>query len=74
MANPYDTDLGKTTANYQPLTPLVFLERAASVHPDHTAIIHGKTRTILCRVLRALAAGSPRRLPRAASAKATPSR
>ena len=45
MANPYDTGLDKTPANYQPLTPLVFLERAASVHPDHTAIIHGKGRT-----------------------------
>jgi len=45
MSNPYDTGLGKTAANYQPLTPLVFLERAASVHPDHTAIIHGKART-----------------------------
>ena len=45
MANPYDTGLDKTPANYQPLTPLVFLERAASVHPDHAAIIHGKGRT-----------------------------
>jgi fatty-acyl-CoA synthase len=45
MANPYDTELGKTPANYQPLTPLVFLQRAAAVHPHHTAIIHGKART-----------------------------
>ncbi len=45
MANPYDTGLDKTPANYQPLTPLVFLERAASVHPDHAAIIHGNART-----------------------------
>lgn len=44
MANPYDTALGKTPANYQPLTPLKFLERAASVYPDHTAIIHGDAR------------------------------
>ena len=29
MANPYDTGLDKNPANYQPLTPLVFLERAA---------------------------------------------
>jgi fatty-acyl-CoA synthase len=41
MTNPYDAGLGKTPANYQPLTPLVFLERAAAVYPDHTAIIHG---------------------------------
>ena len=53
MANPYDTGLDKTPANYQPLTPLVFLERAASVHPDHTAIIHGKPRISYARVLRA---------------------
>src|SRR6476659_6441850 len=44
MANPYDIGLDKNPANYQPLTPLVFLERAASVHPQHTAIIHGKER------------------------------
>ena len=45
MANPYDTGLDKNPANYQPLTPLVFLQRAAAVHPDHTAIIHGKARS-----------------------------
>ncbi len=44
MTSPYDTDLGKTRANYQPLTPLVFLERAASTFPDHPAVIHGKRR------------------------------
>jgi 3-(methylthio)propionyl---CoA ligase len=44
MANPYDTGLDKNPANYQPLTPLVFLQRAASVHPDHIAIVHGKAR------------------------------
>jgi fatty-acyl-CoA synthase len=41
---PYDTDLDRNPANFQPLTPLGFLERAASVFPDHTAIIHGKLR------------------------------
>ncbi len=40
----YDTDLDKNPANHQPLTPLTFLERAASVFPDHTAIIHGSLR------------------------------
>ena len=39
--NPYDQDLPKNAANYQPLTPLGFLERSASVFPEHTAIIHG---------------------------------
>ena len=44
MVNAYDVNLGKTEANYQPLTPLVFLERSAKVFPDHTAIIHGSRR------------------------------
>ena len=43
-ANPYNTDLDRNPANYQPLTPLTFLERAATVFPDHTAIIHGPLR------------------------------
>ena len=37
----YDTDLDRNAANFQPLTPLLLLERAASVFPDHIAIIHG---------------------------------
>ena len=41
MANAYDIDLERNPANHQPLTPLTFLERAATVFPDHTAIIHG---------------------------------
>jgi fatty-acyl-CoA synthase len=40
----YDTNLDKSPANFQPLTPLTFLERAASVHPDQTAVIHGSLR------------------------------
>jgi len=40
-STPYDTDLGRNPANFQPLTPLSFLERAASVFPDRSAIIHG---------------------------------
>jgi len=44
MTNPYDTDLDRNPANFQPLTPLNFLERAASVHPAHTAVIHGALR------------------------------
>jgi fatty-acyl-CoA synthase len=39
---PYDTDLDRNPANFQSLTPLGFLERAAAVFPDHTAIIHGQ--------------------------------
>ena len=40
----YDLDLDRNPANYQPLTPLGFLERAAAVFPDRTAIIHGPLR------------------------------
>ena len=42
--NPYNTGLDRTPANYQPLTPLGFLERAANVFPAHTAIVHGTLR------------------------------
>jgi fatty-acyl-CoA synthase len=40
----YDVDLDKSPANFQPLTPLSFLERAARVFPDHVAIVHGPLR------------------------------
>lgn len=43
--NWYAVDLDKNPANYQPLTPLTFLERAAAVFPDRVAIIHGRART-----------------------------
>jgi fatty-acyl-CoA synthase len=39
---PYESGLDRTPANFQPLTPLSFLERAARTFPHHTAIIHGK--------------------------------
>ena len=42
--NPYDQDLGKNPANFQPLTPITFLERSAKVYPTYTAIIHGNQR------------------------------
>ena len=40
----FNDGLGKNPANFQPLTPLTFLERAAGVYPDRTAIIHGGLR------------------------------
>ena len=40
----YDRDLDKNPANYQSLSPLTFLERAAFTFPKHTAIIHGARR------------------------------
>ncbi len=42
--NPYNTDLDRNPANHQPMTPLTFLERAASVFPDHIAMVHGGLR------------------------------
>jgi len=42
--NPYETDLDKNPANSVPLTPIGFLERAAAVYPNRTAIIHGDWR------------------------------
>jgi len=42
--SPYDTNLDRNAANYQPLTPLTFLERAAKTFPDRVAIVHGHQR------------------------------
>ena len=44
MTNAYDFGLAKNPANFQPLTPLGFLERAAAVFPARTAIVHGRKR------------------------------
>ena len=40
----YEDDLSANNANYTPLTPIDFLERAAGTWPNKTAIIHGQTR------------------------------
>jgi fatty-acyl-CoA synthase len=42
--SPYDRDLDRNPANFQPLTPLTFLERSAAVFPDRLAIAHGPLR------------------------------
>ncbi|MEP9378882.1 acyl-CoA synthetase [Aquabacter sp. CN5-332] len=44
MPGIYDQDLDRNPANYQPLTPLGFLERSATVFPDHVAVVHGALR------------------------------
>ena len=44
MSDYYNEDLPRTPANFQPLTPLTFLERAANVFPQDIAIIHGDLR------------------------------
>ena len=43
MASIYETGLDKNPANYAPMTPLTFIERAASIYPNKTAVIHGAT-------------------------------
>ncbi|MGE5639691.1 MAG: acyl-CoA synthetase [Clostridia bacterium] len=42
--NPYEQNLGKNAANYAPLTPLSFLERAAQVYPTRLSVVHGRQR------------------------------
>ncbi len=44
MPNAYSTGLDKNPANFQPLTPLSFLARAAQVWPETTAIVYGGQR------------------------------
>ena len=41
----YRSGLDRGPANYQPLTPLSFLEWSAAVYPDKCAVIHGNART-----------------------------
>ncbi|MDC7705108.1 acyl-CoA synthetase [Vogesella indigofera] len=40
-SKPYQSGLCKTAANFTALSPLGFIERAASVYPEHIAVIHG---------------------------------
>jgi fatty-acyl-CoA synthase len=40
----YLTGLDRNQANYAPLTPLTFLERAAYVYPDKPSVVHGAER------------------------------
>jgi acyl-coenzyme A synthetase/AMP-(fatty) acid ligase len=42
--NIFEQHLDKTAANYAPLTPLSFLERAAYVYPQRVSVIHGAQR------------------------------
>ena len=44
MTNAFELGLGRSPANFQPLTPLTFLDRAARTWPDRTAVIHGRIR------------------------------
>ncbi len=40
----YSTDLDKNAANYSPISPLTFIERAASVYPERVAQIYADKR------------------------------
>jgi len=44
MTNIYEQGLERNSANFTPITPLLFLERSAEVYPDRLAVIHGKLR------------------------------
>jgi fatty-acyl-CoA synthase len=44
MSNIFEQDLGPNPANFSPLTPLSYIERAAYVYPRRPAIVHGKFR------------------------------
>src|SRR5262245_5959015 len=46
--NLFRRDLDRNPANYAPLTPLTFIERAARVFPDRPAVVHGR-RTVSWR-------------------------
>lgn len=40
----YSKDLDKNAANYSPLSPLTFIERAAAVYPERCAVVYNETR------------------------------
>ena len=45
MSHAYNTHLDKNSANFTPLTPLSFLDKAAYVYPHRIAVVHGAERT-----------------------------
>ncbi|HET8869018.1 MAG TPA: AMP-binding protein, partial [Aquabacterium sp.] len=44
MTSIFDLHLPRTEANFAPLSPLSFIERAAEVYPNRLAIVHGTLR------------------------------
>jgi len=44
MSNIYEQGLDRNSANYTPITPLLFIERSAQIYPNKIAVIHGKLR------------------------------
>ena len=44
MANIFEQGLERNSANFTPITPLLFLERSAEIYPNRLAVIHGQLR------------------------------
>lgn len=44
MHNQFEQGLERNAANFTPITPLLFIERAAQVYPERIAIVHGNLR------------------------------
>jgi fatty-acyl-CoA synthase len=44
QASTFEAGLGRTAANFAPLSPVGFLPRVAAIHPDRVAMIHGDRR------------------------------
>ena len=44
MTSIFDQDLPRNEANFAPLSPLSFIERAADVYPQRPAVVHGDLR------------------------------
>ncbi len=44
IENIFEINLDQNSANYAPLTPLNFIERAAAVYPHYIALVHGEVR------------------------------
>ena len=40
----FQRGLGRSAANFAPLSPLGFLPRSASIYPDRVAMVHGDRR------------------------------
>ena len=41
MSNPFDSQLDRNAANYQPLSPADFLGHTAAIYPARPAVVHG---------------------------------
>ena len=48
--NPYETNLDKNDANYVPLTPLSFLERAKDIYPNYEAVVYESRKLSLIHI------------------------